>query len=262
MLGCGERRGVGGRIGARHLELHRARVRQPDVHGRLAGNAAQDPLEHVARVQNLRALQRLERRPSFDPGAVRRQDSVERFVGFAELHARDRRGKSVAAARVGLDVLVAGALFERASKGRDRLLEAVVGNGDVGPRGRDQLILRKDLARARDQDAQQIELPRAERNRVAVARQPPRPRIQLKGSERESFFGHARIVLARLGGAGSFRTLVGRQRPGQAGRNERRGIRAHAAHLRFGLIARHASGAPIVYFRHIAANTWFPAVPS
>ena len=109
-----KRAAVGRAIGARHLELHGAGVRQPDVRRRLLGHLRQHALEDVARVHDLIALERLERRAPFDPQPMRRQQRVERIVGFAAFRARDVRGKSIAAARVGFDVLPARA-FERAA---------------------------------------------------------------------------------------------------------------------------------------------------
>ena len=70
-------------IGARHLELHDAGVGQADVRRRLLGHLRQHALEDVARADDLIALERFERRPPFDPRAMRREQRVERGVGFA-----------------------------------------------------------------------------------------------------------------------------------------------------------------------------------
>ena len=75
-------------------------------------------------MHDLIALERLERGTALDPRAMRRQQCVEGFVGFAALDARDRGRKPVAAPRHGLDVwlnlwlivLLTARLRERASQ--------------------------------------------------------------------------------------------------------------------------------------------------
>ena len=124
------------RIGARHFELHGARVREADLRRRLSGDLGQDALEHLSGVDDLIAFERFQRRAAFNPHAVRRQERVERIIGFAGLEARDVGSEAVAAARVGLDILRA----EEPTQTGDRLLETVVGDGDVGPGGLNQQV--------------------------------------------------------------------------------------------------------------------------
>ena len=56
---------------------------------------------------------------------------------------------------------------EQPAQARDRLLEAVVADGDVFPAGLDQVVLRDNLARTFHQHQQDVELPVGDRDRLA-----------------------------------------------------------------------------------------------
>ena len=166
-------------IGARHLELHGAGVRQSNVRRRLLGHLRDHALEDVAGVHDLIALERLERRASFDPHPMRRQQRLERIVSFSNFRAGDVRGESIAATGVGFDVLRP----EHSTQPGDRLFEAVVRDGDAAPRGLDQGVLREDLPRPRREDVEQIELARAKRDRLVLMEKAPGFEIELKLAE-------------------------------------------------------------------------------
>ena len=84
-----------------------------------------------------------------------------------------RRDETVAAAGDGLDVCrVAGIVAERLTQLGYGLRQGVVGDGDVGPQGPEQIVLRDEHRRPRRQEEQQVDDLRRERDIDAVAQQP------------------------------------------------------------------------------------------
>ena len=78
----GERGECRARVGARHLELHDTGVGKPDVRRRPASGTCSTTRSNTSRARtNLFAFERLERRAAFDPGAVRREQRLERPRG-------------------------------------------------------------------------------------------------------------------------------------------------------------------------------------
>ena len=70
----------------------------------LVGHLLHHTLEQLTRMHDLRALERLERRTPLDPGAMRRQQRIERFERLAALGAAHLGGKSVSSPRLRFDV--------------------------------------------------------------------------------------------------------------------------------------------------------------
>ena len=187
----GQRVRVGRRIGARHLELHHAGVRQPDVRRRVLGHRAQRALEDLARARDLFALEALERRPALDERAMRREQRLEPGVGLARGAARHGDAETVAAPRNRFDVPRA----EKPPEARDRLLEAVVANRDVLPAGLEQIVLGDDLPGPRHEQQQHIQLPIGNRDRFSRGAQAASNGIELERFEDESrACPHGRIV--------------------------------------------------------------------
>ena len=196
-----QRGGVGRQFGARHLELHHAGVGQPNVRRRLVRHLLHHAFEHLTRVRDLRALERLERGAPFYPGAMRRQQRVERLERFAPFGAAHLGGKPVAPPGLRFDVGCAIGLTEQASKPGDRLLEAVVGHRDALPGGVDERILRQHLACMRDEQQEQLELARRQGNRRTGAQQLPRRDVELVRSEEQQVGRHVSWIIQAGGGS-------------------------------------------------------------
>ena len=163
---------------------------------RLVRGAAQHDFERLSRGADLIAVQRLERGTPLDPGTMRRQQRLERLIRLAPHHTGDLAREPIAAAWHGFEAgpAVGRVANQPAQRGHD-LLEAVVGDGDVFPRGRDQRVLGHDRAGAGQQMLQHADMPVADRHALTVARQLLRPGVELKRSERVNGAGrHERIL--------------------------------------------------------------------
>ncbi len=175
---------VGCRVGPRHLELQHAGIRETDVRRRVVGHDLDHPCEDLASAQDLFTFQRFERRPPVNPGPVRGQ---QRFDGRARLcrhRARHVRPEPVALARHRLDVrLTLWVWTKGAAQSGDRLLEAVVGDGDIIPACGDQRVFRDDDSGMRRQVQQHTQVAVAEGYQFAVTPQPAGAPIEFEGTE-------------------------------------------------------------------------------
>lgn len=72
---------------------------------------------------------------------------------------------------------------ENPAQARDRLLDAVVADGDVLPPGLEQIVLGDDLAGSHHEEAQHIELPVGDRDRLPGSGQATLIGVELEGFE-------------------------------------------------------------------------------
>lgn len=116
-------------------------------------------------------VQRLECRPPFDPRPMGSEQRVKRLVAFPPDDARDLTAKPVTTARHGLDVRpLDGWVAKHSPQRGNHLLDAVVGDHDIAPHGRNQVVPRHDRSGIRDQMQQYAQLTIGQRDRLTGAR--------------------------------------------------------------------------------------------
>lgn len=140
-------------IGARHLELHDARVGETEMSRRMLGHIAERFLEHLTGLENPFAFERFERCAPFDEGAMRRQELTETLVAFTRRRSSDLDAEAISTTWNGLDVgTAARVLTERSSQAGDCLLDTVVTDRDILPSSLDQVVFGDDVTGPRHQE--------------------------------------------------------------------------------------------------------------
>jgi hypothetical protein len=133
------------------------------------------------------AVQREQARGQIRARARRRRgrcfDGCRPGVGRGAWHggfgALDRQREPVAASGNGRERILPQQLAQR----RDLHLQVVLFHHQAGPDEREQLVLGDQPAGAVDEHGQQVERPRAERDRLPVGEQPPFLELQLEAVE-------------------------------------------------------------------------------
>jgi len=104
--------------------------------------------------------------------------------GVARDCGLDRRDEPIAPARDGLDVgRLGGIVAKRLPELGDRLCERVVGDGNVRPERREELVLRNQRRLPRHEIEQEIDDLRRQRNDFSAAQKAVRAGIDGKGPE-------------------------------------------------------------------------------
>ena len=138
--------------------------------------------------------------------------------------------ETIPAPRLGRDVLRGPDRAERPPQRRDRLLEAVIGDRDVLPADLNQLIFGQHVAGPGDERREERDLPRADRDRLAVLAQASRRHVELKRTERVALaLWHRRIVPDETRAPVPIRQTCGRSQPRAEARITRPADRQPAA---------------------------------
>ena len=191
MRGQAQRLGIRSCVSTRHLELQDAGVGEADVRRCRVGRKRHDAREHLAGAHDLIALQRFESGAAVEQGAMRCKQGVDVVVRRVRGGAHDRAGQAITLARNRFDILIAlrvGA--ERAPEGRDRLFEAVVADGGVGPARSHEVVFRNHRAGVCGQVQQHADVAVAQGDTLTVSAQLPGAAIDLEGAERVDDAAH------------------------------------------------------------------------